>query len=218
MRNQDKASRLSAAAFLNACRLHRDSVLLFKHGRYPSAFQLSVLAQEEIGKTFLLEEFIFRVRVGEHRAEDSGKLMTDILSHRSKQLWFTLREWDVTLTRSARVARFVEDARSGRLETRKQNATYVGLTRRPNGKPDPKGRIVAPNSRISEKHAAEQLTRVGDVLTWLVDGYQRGILMMDTEELEACLTQALEAELEELWPDRTPALQRILDSWHTGDW
>ena len=54
-----KAAKIAALAFLNGIRLHKDSILLFKSHSYPSAYQLSVLAQEEIGKAFVIEDYIF---------------------------------------------------------------------------------------------------------------------------------------------------------------
>jgi AbiV family abortive infection protein len=201
MRNVRKAARMSAAAFLNAIRLHKDSILLFMNQRYPSAFQISILSQEEIGKTFLLEEFVYRVQVGEHDPANSGPLLTDIVSHKWKQLWFARQEVDFGGPPfSRRAIQLVDEARSGVLERRKQDGTYVGLTRTPEGRLDPDGRMVVPAFRVGEKQAAGQITRVADVLTSLADGFLQGILMMDTEELSACLTPELAAELAELWP------------------
>jgi AbiV family abortive infection protein len=40
----------------NAADLMRDSLILYKRGRYPTAFSLLVLAREEIGKALLLAE------------------------------------------------------------------------------------------------------------------------------------------------------------------
>jgi hypothetical protein len=37
---------------------------------------------------------------------------------------------------------------------------------------------------------------------------------MDTEEVEACLTRALESELRDLWPT-SATLTRTLDEWRT---
>lgn len=219
MRNQEKAARLAAAAFLNACRLHRDSVLLYRNSRYPSSFQLSVLAQEEIGKTFRLEDFIFRVRLGEHDPDESWpELLKDLLSHSRKQFWFTKQEFDRVLPGrplgGPRIFRLMDEALAGQMERRKQDAALVGLTRDDRGKPDPRGRIVRPDVRVGERLAAEQLTRVSDVLTWLVEGHQRGVLVVDTEEVSECLTRTLETELSELWR-ASPTLQRTLDVWRS---
>lgn len=184
----------------------------------PTAFQLSVLAQEEVGKTFRLEEFIFRVRVGERDPDETwGELLADLLSHSRKQFWFTRQEFDRVFPKdssSSHVYRLMDDALAGRLERRKQDAALVGLTRDHRGKVNPRGRIIRPAVRIGEHHAAEQLTRVSDVLTWLVEGFQRGFLGMDTPGVEECLTRALESELKELWPT-SPALRRTLDVWRS---
>lgn len=203
MKRAAKAARMSAAAFLNAVRLHRDAVMLYDTGRYPSAFQLSVLSQEEIGKCFLLEEFVFRVAAKYPDPADSRRLLAAIVSHRWKQLWFAKQEVDMSLHPLSREEmRFFTEAQSGVLEKRKQDATYVGLTRTLMGRPDGNGRILVPASRVGQRHAAEQITRVGDVFAWLVHGYLDNVLVMDTEDLEACLSPQLAAELDDLWPGK----------------
>jgi AbiV family abortive infection protein len=45
-----KYKRLAEESLRNALRLHCDSILLFISGSFPSAFQLSVLALEELAK------------------------------------------------------------------------------------------------------------------------------------------------------------------------
>lgn len=98
MKNVEKAARTSAAAFENAVRLHRDSVLLVENARYPSAFTLSVTAAEEIGKTFLLEEFVYATNVGQSLPTQSGNILRDIVSHRWKQVWFAKQRVDLPIT------------------------------------------------------------------------------------------------------------------------
>lgn len=100
------------------------------------------------------------------------------------------------------------------MERRKQDAALVGLTRDQRGRVDPRGRIVTPESRIGERQAAEQLTRVSDVLTLLVEGYQRGVMMVDTAEVSDCLTIELEAQLRKLWPT-SPIVQRTVGRWRS---
>ena len=206
--------RISAAAFRNAVRLHTDAVLLHGNGRYPSAFQLSVLSQEEIGKTFLLEEFAFRVNLNERDSQDTGKLLADLLSHQSKQYWFTRQEFDMSMSRvDSRISRLMKEAQSGVLEARKQDAAYVGLSRNRKGKPDPNGRLMTPVSRIRKKHAAVQITRVSDVLVWLTEGYVRGFIGVDTDELESCFTRKLAVDLQELWTERGRSAEQALARW-----
>lgn len=45
-----KFRKIAEESLKNALRLHTDSTLLFYHGSFPSAFQLSVLALEELAK------------------------------------------------------------------------------------------------------------------------------------------------------------------------
>ena len=65
--NSHKIERMSVLALKNAIRLHSDSVVLFNNRSYPSAFFLSVLALEEIGKTFQLMDFYYHSQVDDCR-------------------------------------------------------------------------------------------------------------------------------------------------------
>lgn len=55
--NLRKVEKMAYLALENGLRLHQDSILLFNNKRYPSAYFLSILALEEIGKFFLIEDF-----------------------------------------------------------------------------------------------------------------------------------------------------------------
>lgn len=61
MKDFTKVAKMAAFAFQNGIRLHKDAILLYKNKSYPSAIQISILSQEEIGKAFLLEDYIFLV-------------------------------------------------------------------------------------------------------------------------------------------------------------
>ena len=61
--NLRKIDRMGVFAFENAIRLHEDSVCLFANDRLPSAFALSVLSLEELGKYFMLEDFVWHSRM-----------------------------------------------------------------------------------------------------------------------------------------------------------
>ncbi|NIE63033.1 AbiV family abortive infection protein [Burkholderia sp. Ax-1719] len=52
-----KWKKLGKESLLNALRLHRDAILLFKAGSFPSAFQLSVLSLEEFAKAKWVEHY-----------------------------------------------------------------------------------------------------------------------------------------------------------------
>ncbi len=99
--NLDKIDWMAYLAFHNAIRLHEDSILLFKNRRYPSAFFLSVLALEEIGKMYMLEDFLYHSRFDgrfNDMADDDMKkelgedleaaFLEEIYYHPPKQKWF----------------------------------------------------------------------------------------------------------------------------------
>ena len=56
---------LHSRSFQNGIRLHSDSVLLLEKECFASSFALSMLASEEIGKGFAIEEIVFQARLGE---------------------------------------------------------------------------------------------------------------------------------------------------------
>lgn len=100
--------------------------------------------------------------------------------------------------------RFVDEAREGRLEQRRQDSAYVGLSRTRARRPDPAGRIIKPVSRVGAKQALSQIRSVDVVLgLWLMATW--GVLVMDTAELEACLTPDLARELQEMSRSLTEA-------------
>ncbi len=199
---------MSRLAFLNGLRLHKDSILLHNNDSYPSAFQLSVLALEEIGKAFVLEEYVFRYHEnpGDKTADEMKMWMKALSSHTSKQKWFSRHFEDIY---GPRMSRIVRDTWSGKLDEMKQNAIYVGLTKT-GKKMDPKGRIVNPADRVSIKNSEEHITRVNDFLIELIEGCRRGVTSVDTDELDNALTLGLGTELEALWTPRSPSSIRRL--------
>jgi AbiV family abortive infection protein len=68
-----KLNYLQYACFQNALRLHFDSVLLAKRRSFASAFAISVIASEELGKAFGIAEIIFQAGFDKGRlhAEDT---------------------------------------------------------------------------------------------------------------------------------------------------
>lgn len=66
--DENKAAKLAAAALQNAMPLNRGGVL-FRHALSSGLPAARFRVQEEVGKTFRLEEFVFRLRIGERDAE-----------------------------------------------------------------------------------------------------------------------------------------------------
>lgn len=191
---------MAELAFMNGVRLHKDAILLYKAGSSLSAYQLSILAQEEIGKSSLLEEHVWQMQGHpqdiSHELEDM--MIKAMSSHKIKQGWFSRYADDYFKYRNKRLSKFIREVESGKLEENKQNATYVGLTKQ-NKTMNPNGKIVNPLNRIKPDDAKRHITRVNDYIVNLIEGCRRGVYSVDTEEVDYCLTMNLAKELELLW-------------------
>ena len=212
MKNLKKAAKMAMLAFENGIRLHKDSILLYKNKSFPSAYFFSILTQEEIGKAFLLEEHVYQMRGRVNEIDkDCEKMMLDILiSHRAKQGWFSKLADDPHKYHGKKYPRFIKEVTSGKMEEEKQNAIYVGLTKKGN-KLNKKGKIIIPSKRITPKDAENQITRVNDFIILLIEECRRGVSMVDTEELYSILKMKVAEELKKLWVIRSKETQRKLN-------
>jgi AbiV family abortive infection protein len=204
MKNLKKISKMSKLAFKNALRLHYDSIFLYKNKSFPSACLLSILAQEEIGKSYILEDHVYQMR-GREKEIDSEyeKLIVKALKdHKLKQGWFSRQADDVFKYGGKKYPRGVREMSSGKLEERKQNSAYLGLSRK-DGKMDPKGKISEPSRKIRPEDAKYQITKINNFVVELIEGCRRGIYTVDTDELDDFLTISLAKRLEKLWPSKT---------------
>ena len=88
--NLNKISKLVVLTLENAVRLHFDSILLFENESYPSAYFLSILALEELGKVTLLENFIYHSETSQaySKREDQQEYLDSIFKHQLKQKVF----------------------------------------------------------------------------------------------------------------------------------
>jgi len=199
-----KIKNLAGASFSNGLRLHRDSIALFKIGSIPSSYALSILAQEEIGKAFLLAEIVFQdVDNNGLDLEYSKLILKCMRSHKVKQGWFSQQVGDFFKYPGKKYPKIFKDVYSGKLDEDKQNAIYVGVTKTDN-KPDlMRGKIIDPSKRTKPKQAEKHITRVNDFIIEFTEGCRRGILCADPEEVDELLTMGLVAELESLWPKKS---------------
>jgi AbiV family abortive infection protein len=85
-----KLNALQHACLQNALRLHFDSVLLAKGRSFASAFAVSVIASEELGKAFGIAEIIFQAGFDKGRlhGEDTKFVRALLSDHKLKQGWF----------------------------------------------------------------------------------------------------------------------------------
>jgi len=204
MSSLKKIEKMAVLALFNGLRLHRDSITLFKFGSIPSSYALSILAQEEFGKHFLLKEIIYQdyenIGLDDECAKETLKLMC---SHKIKQGWFSRQADDIAKYHWKKYPKIIKDISSGKLDNDKQNAIYVGVTRTL-GKLDLiKGKIIDPLKRIKINKVKFHITRVNDFLIEMIEGSKRGILDYDFDEENDFMTLNLVKELESLWPDKS---------------
>ena len=157
-----KFKKIAAESLRNALRLHEDSILLFKHGSYPSAFQLSVLSLEEFAKAKWVVHYYYATitnegfpRKGEAGYSEYVKFEQEWLKllylHPEKQFSFISREpFDYSPS-------FISKIQERKLELQKQQAVYVGLERS-KGKVDTSSRVSVPNKKIKKETARQMIS------------------------------------------------------------
>jgi AbiV family abortive infection protein len=207
-----KIQRIATASFKNAVRLHEDAILLFKNDRIPSAFQMSALSIEEIGKYFMFEDVWWHNRTdGIWSIEDMQQFLRGGYSHTSKQKWFA-GHVDSPFV-SKQLIRILE---TGELENIKQKATYVGMPRK--GKNiDFDKRFTSPK-QTSRRRAEDFITMVNDYIVDLAVGIRKGFYSLDILEIDNWLAEPeIERYFLELWPSMRKATKKRLEGMRKHD-
>ncbi|HDM8133829.1 TPA: AbiV family abortive infection protein [Vibrio harveyi] len=134
-----KLNKLAIESLRNVLRLHFDSVLLYKNESYPSAFQLSVLAIEELSKANWIDHYIWtsETNSGYADADSEHEWLKLLYLHPKKQWSFVARDPEFFSPK------FIELIQTRKLEEKKQNSIYVGL-KRFKGKIDIESRVSTP--------------------------------------------------------------------------
>ena len=158
-----KLNALQRACFQNALRLHFDSVFLAKGRCFGSAFAISVIASEELGKASAIANLIFQAGFDEDPVyRQYQKFIAELLSnHKLKQRWFLRSFFDVFGPKD--VFRRYES-----IQIAKNDAIYAGV-RRGNYQ------IVRP-FRASASKAKRQIRIVNNALIRAVEGTLSGKL------------------------------------------
>ncbi|OGU19424.1 MAG: hypothetical protein A2X85_11340 [Geobacteraceae bacterium GWF2_54_21] len=157
-----KYKKIAEESLRNALRLHVDSILLFKHGSYPSAFQLSVLSLEEFAKAKWVDHYYYSTITndGFPKKGDEGydkyvefeqNWLRLLYSHPEKQFAFIGREiFDYAPS-------LVSKIQENKLESQKQQAIYVGLERF-KSKIDTASRVSVPTKKIKKETAKQMIS------------------------------------------------------------
>ena len=191
--NLRKIEKMSCLAFKNGLRLHCDSILLFKNKCFPSAYFLSILALEEIGKFFLLEDFWWHSKInGRMDKKTEEEFIKLIYMHRPKQSSFAYN-----LDGPFPTSIFAKSLFNGDIETKKQNAIYVGLFRSKR-KINTKSKINNPIN-ISKLKSSNQITSVNDKLILFILGVIKTVYSVETECAEKILNKNLYKQLRKKW-------------------
>lgn len=129
---KSKIENLALLSFKNALRLHFDSIILYSHNSYPSAYVSSVLSLEEIGKLHLLNsDFMCNSLI-----EGNMKSIIDMLKltyiHPIKQKnALDIEDYFCKNKRTGirEINMKFQHIFSGELEVSKQRAIYAGFDR-----------------------------------------------------------------------------------------
>ncbi len=121
--SQYKFKHIAKESLRNSLRLHSDAILLYLNKSYPSAFQLAVLALEELAKSKWTSHYYYSsiTSKGFADAEFEQKWLALLYSHTEKQFAFVGRE---LFDYSTKLVKFIQ---SNQLEQKKQQSIYVGL-------------------------------------------------------------------------------------------
>ena len=117
-----KLKALQYACFQNSFRLHFDSLLLVKERSFASAFAISVIASEELGKAFGIAETIFQAGLnkGQFQTEDTKFVRALLSDHKIKQGWFVSSLFDTSGPKTIL-------KRYETIQSAKNNAIYAGV-------------------------------------------------------------------------------------------
>lgn len=197
-----KVGEMAGLSFENGLRLHFDSIEMYETQSYASAYQLSILAAEELGKALMLEEYIFRVAIEKSwdKERKDRFLMGALTNHGVKQRWFAGSASTFLRRHRSRMASSVITLIfDGISEKEKQDSTYLGLTRHRNGKINIDGKIVVPRLLAQPDKVKKHITLVNDYLLVYAEGYSRNVYATDTPYVGDLLTQGLVEMLGDAW-------------------
>jgi len=197
----EKLSKMAGLVFQNSIRLHSDSIILFNNKSYSSAYFLSVLALEEFGKIFWIDDLLWHLTIGSKWSEeDEQKWLEAIFFHIYKQKTFA-HHLGNNLPK-----KYIESISSGKLDIEKQNAIYVGLPRSKRSV-DIGGKIINP-LKLSCQKSEKQITIVNDSILEYVLGNIKGIYSFQSQALNGLMTRKLYRELRAKWKRISPKIQK----------
>lgn len=206
--NLYKLDKMSYLALENALRLHNDAILLFKNKRYASAFALSVISQEEIGKMHIINDFVWHSRIEGRMPEYEKGWLELLYKHPRKQYSFLSN--NPVRGHDSRSYKLMDEVSTGKLEAKKHEALYVGLQRL-KGKIEMNGRIKHPFC-LREKIVKDQITKINDYLLVMGLGIINEFYCLDGTPVETLFTKELMRSLSKKWIYRSNDAQKHINN------
>jgi len=204
-----KFKKIATESYKNGLRLHFDSILLYKNKSFPSAFQLSVLALEELSKSYWVEHYYYSSITNNNfpDKEFEQEWLNLLYFHPKKQKAFF--GWGMSRDYSSKFIKMIEN---GELEIKKQKATYVGLKK--NKKVIDVNSKVSLPTQIKELDARQLISLLNDYLKDQCGMKKYYEYHFDIPEKDILLTNELHQELKK-WKHRsglkrTPSFETLL--------
>jgi AbiV family abortive infection protein len=206
MINLKKLQRMSLLALDNAIRLHGDALSLYKDQRYPSAFLLSVLSQEEIGKAHMISRYVWSCKETGHDASMEKLFLDNLYKHPLKQgAFLSNSNKGFALLKTEKGRKIYQGVFSGELESKKQTATYVGL-RKIKKVVDVKGRIQRPH-QITRKQTHTQVSNIHDYLVDACVGIIADQYDFEIDDIKRVFNRRLYKQLRLSWSVTDPTIK-----------
>lgn len=183
-----RLTRMAILSFKNGYRLHLDSLQLLKHGSFPSATMLSVLAMEEFGKYFSLSSYVFYTETNNNRdLKYEDAYLMELYSHPFKQQMCFSRDGFLPSDQLFRRASNRE------FEDLKQSSLYVGFKRS-------KGAIcyekpISNPMNIGKRIASKQIRFLNKLLIDMAKNHLDELIEMDEDEVNEMLSAEMKHTL-----------------------
>lgn len=203
MASVSKFDELAGYALENGIRLHLDSIEAYSRQSYATAYQLSIIASEELGKAFMIEDYVFNSWANDWSDKDpvTKKYLTDIFSnHTTKHRVFAyhvnsfLQRHPLMRNSSS----IIKHLYLGKSEEDKQKSTFVGLTKK-GKKVDINGKMVIPRLFAQPDKSKKQITLNSDFLRVYIDGFLRGAYSTDSYGMACQMSKGTFDILNDTW-------------------
>ena len=215
MSSIDKYYKLAGDAFQNVLRLHFDSIQMYELGSYPTAYQLSLLASEELGKALLLHEYCWQYYANGWRENDEYDrpyLVSIFSNHLHKQKYFAYMANDFLNNNPylKKQSALLYSLGKGLGEDAKQRATFVGLLKS-GRKVNLNARTTTPLVFATEAKARKQISLNNDFILVYSEGFLKGVFGVDVYQIAVQMDKELVEMLQTLWTDMGRDARRVLD-------